>query len=73
MAVPLSRRSIVGRELYVESRTQIADGKGPGFAELHINRLETERVPTVGHPVWPHQSWRPCSVATWATGGATIT
>ena len=35
MAAPPSHRSTLGRD-YVESRAQVADGKGSGFAELHI-------------------------------------
>ena len=41
MAAPPSRRSMLGRELYAELRTQVADGKRPGFSELHINLLES--------------------------------
>ena len=34
-----------GRELYVESRTQVADGQGPGFAEPHIKSARNGEGP----------------------------
>jgi len=53
-------------------RALVAGGKGPGFAGLDIDLLETERVPTVGHRVWLDQSGRRCSAETRATSGAMI-
>jgi len=51
MAAPPSRRFTLAGD-YVESRAQVADGKGPGFAELHIKSAR------IGEGI---DGWAPCA------------
>ena len=68
MAAPRSRRFTLGGD-YVESRAQVANGKGPGFAELHIKFARIGEGFDGRAPCAPRQSGRPCSAATRATSG----